>query len=57
MIRTAIAGSKPIGPTAHLPVWEAEAMRLERAILTADVVGVRKHLPKFVQIFQHEPRH
>ncbi len=43
------------GPTIDLPPWEPAAVRLERAIATADAAAARKVLPGFIQAFRHEP--
>ena len=43
------------GPTSDLPTWEPAAIRLERAIATADPAAARKAVPKFVTAFRHEP--
>ena len=50
-------GAKPnaTGPTSELSNWEAIAIRLERAVASADAAGARRLLPLFVTLFRHEP--
>ncbi|MFO0847381.1 MAG: hypothetical protein U0871_02315 [Gemmataceae bacterium] len=45
----------PSGPTADLAAWEAVAIKLERAVASADPPGARRLLPAFVGLFRHEP--
>ncbi len=47
--------SEPLGPTAGIPAWEAVAIRLERAVASAQPDQVRRQLTQFVKIFRHEP--
>jgi hypothetical protein len=48
-------GEASLGPTAGIRVWEAVAIRLERAVAAADAGGVRRILSQFIRLFRHEP--
>ncbi len=48
-------GEKSLGPTAGIPAWEAAAIRLERAVASAQPDTVRRQLTHFVKLFRHEP--
>lgn len=48
-------GEKSLGPTAGIPVWEAAAIRLERAVASAQPENVRRQLSQFIKLFRHEP--
>ncbi len=46
---------RPLAGKIVQPAWEPLALRLERAIGTADRGGVRRLLPGFVTLFRQEP--
>lgn len=48
-------GEKSLGPTAGIPAWEAAAIRLERAVASAQPEVVRRMLVQFIKLFRHEP--
>jgi hypothetical protein len=48
-------GERSLGPTAGIPAWEAAAIRLERAVASAQPDAVRRQLTQFVKLFRHEP--
>ena len=48
-------GEGSLGPTAGMRIWEAEAIRLERAILTQKPEVVRAGLIAFIKLFRAEP--
>lgn len=48
-------GEKSLGPTAGIPAWEAGAIRLERAVASAQPDAVRRQLNQFIKLFRHEP--
>ncbi|MCU0704503.1 MAG: hypothetical protein MUF18_11050 [Fimbriiglobus sp.] len=48
-------GEKSLGPTAGIRVWETAAVRLERAVASAQPETVRQQLAHFIKLFRHEP--
>ncbi len=46
---------KSQGPTAGIPAWEGAAIRLERAVASAQPDAVRRQLTHFIKLFRHEP--